>query len=94
MRWTVEADTTRDVVDWPEEVGDFESALSADLRARDAAVFADARVGSLSARFQVSADHREVAQDVAREIMVDALRRAHLRVPDDPIARVGVTPSR
>ena len=34
MRWTVEADTARDVIDWPEEVDDFQAALQVDPRVR------------------------------------------------------------
>lgn len=93
MRWTVEADTGRDVIAWPEEVDDLQAALHADPRVRDPACFADPRVGSVSARFHVHADRSSAARAAAREIMLDALERAGLRLPDDPVPHVAVTPS-
>ena len=92
MRWSVEADTAGGVVDWPEEVDDLQAALRADLRAWDPACAADARTGSVSARFQVTADRDEIAKAVAREIMIDALTRARLSLSDDPIKHDDVTP--
>ncbi len=92
MRWTVESDTARDVVSWPEEVDDFLTALRSDVRASRAACHADVPTGSLSARFEVSADSEDDAQAVARQIMLDALERAGLRLPDEPI--VGITSER
>ena len=93
MRWTVEADTARDVIDWPEEVDDFQAALRADPRVRNPACFADPLVGALSARFHVDAERSSAAKAAAREIMLEALRRTGLRLPDDPLAHVAVTPS-
>lgn len=93
MRWTVEADTARDVVRWPEEVDDFRTALRSDFHAHSPNCSVDVVAGSLSARFQVSAERQEDAESVARRVMADALARAGLPAPDEPLAYVGVTPT-
>jgi hypothetical protein len=93
MRWTVEADTARDVVSWPEEVDDFRTALRSNFDADNSNCSVDVVAGSLSARFQVSAERQEDAESVARRIMMDALERAGLSVPEEPLAHVGVTPT-
>ncbi|MCA1853655.1 MAG: hypothetical protein LC647_15055 [Beggiatoa sp.] len=93
MRWTVQADTARDVVSWPEELDDVRTALRSDFDADSSNCSADVVAGSLSARFQVSAERKEDAESVVRRIMMDALERAGLRAPDEPIAHVGATPT-
>jgi hypothetical protein len=71
MRWTVEADTARDVVSWPEEVNDFRGALHSG--AENASCRVDPIAGSLSTRFQVSADRQEDAEAAARRVMTEEL---------------------
>lgn len=94
MRWTVEADTARDVVSWPEEFDDFSAALRSHLDAESANCYVDPVAGSLSARFQVNAEREADAKAAARRIMLDALENAGLRRDNDPLAHVEVTPMR
>ena len=94
MRWTVEADTTSDVVSWPEEFDDFLAALRSDHDVERPTCDVDVVTGSLSARFELTADRHDDAEAAARRIMIDALERAGLRGRDEPLANLGVTPTR
>jgi len=93
MRWTVEADTTPDVVSWPEELDDFRRALRSDFAAERPQCFADPVLGVVFARFGVDADEQDDAVNAARSIMVGALERAGLRAGDETLAQVAATPS-
>ncbi len=93
MRWTVEADTTSDVVSWPEELDDFRQALQSNFEAENPQCFADPVLGVVFARFGVDADEQDDAVETARRIMVGALERAGLRATADPLAHVAATPS-
>jgi len=91
MRWTVEADTARDVVTWPEEFDDFLTALRADLSANRAACHVDVPSGSVHARFQVDAVTKDEAEEAARRVMATALARAGLSKVDEPLAFIAAT---
>jgi hypothetical protein len=91
MRWTVEADTARDVVRWPEEFDDFVKALRSDFTAERATSYADGVSGSLSARFEVEAANREAAEAIGRSVMTGALQRAGLQHTDAAVAFLAAT---
>lgn len=93
-RWTVDAESTRDIVSWPEEFDDFQAALLSEFHVENPVCDVDVAAGSLTARFQVDADRREAAELMARRVMTDALGRAGLQAQDERIAHLDVTPTR
>jgi hypothetical protein len=94
VRWVIESDTAPDLLTWPEEFDDFLNALARDFRAERVTCDPNVETGAMSARFVVAAEGQASAESLARDILVDALAGAGFRLPDEPLAYLGATPTR